>query len=152
MLCLLLQLLHQALQELGGLGPVLGIVQVGMASLSASQKEKSAMVPPHMRRSGTRKDGKIPGSCPQDLLPAAPQASESRNIPFPPPPPRLPFPCSPFPGTPPLPHREGQPGSESPQTTKRRRKGQGAWMVRDLQSKVPGSSTYHGWLSIHCAK
>lgn len=27
-LCLLLQLLHQALQELGGLGPVLGIVQV----------------------------------------------------------------------------------------------------------------------------
>ena len=47
------------------------------------RKEKPAMVPPRMRRSGTRKDGKIPGSCPQDLLPAAPQASESRNIPFP---------------------------------------------------------------------
>ena len=25
-------------------------------------------------------------------------------------------------------------------------------MVRDQQGKVPGRGTYHGWLSIHCAK
>lgn len=89
------------------------------------------MVPPRMRRVRYQEGQENPRLLPQDLLPAAPQASESETSPSP----QTPISLFPFPWDTTLPHREGQPGSRISPNHQRRRKGQGAWMVRDRRAR-----------------